>query len=311
MDSQLIQEFDEGFNKYIAPYNQNTTNISLFGSENVITTPIRLWLYKCLDILLSENEDYGMMDEEVLEECEEDGVNMRLLDLYLNEIYSDFEYGEEIYYYDIFRKIWFRIRDSDHKSDLIETLNKQLEESRSVCTTGKVSRLVSVLSGVFTDMEMNISSSEFINNLIIEIKNQYIDNKHNYRDTVNKIKELYEYRKLDIDQSILSEILNIRNVKMHNDIFKIYVKFTDNNIKYEEIKQKLIPIFMYNNASLKEKEFYIKKFDDKQSDIIWKNICNSIYSFFIRLKICIDAINSVLVLITCIWILITIYKIST
>jgi hypothetical protein len=63
-------------------------------------------------------------------------------------------------FFEVFEKVWGRIIGSDFKADLIKRLDEEMMDSECKCFTGRISRLVNVLVGFFSDI--TISSSERI-----------------------------------------------------------------------------------------------------------------------------------------------------
>ncbi len=65
-------------------------------------------------------------------------------------------------FFEVFEKVWGRIIGSDFKADLIKRLDEEMMDSECKCFTGRMSRLVNVLVGFFSDINISTSNSERI-----------------------------------------------------------------------------------------------------------------------------------------------------
>jgi hypothetical protein len=139
-----------------------------------------------------------------------------LINFYLEnkEIHSTLFYR----YGDIFEKVWERIQNPDKfekvwpidklgnkhcpdTNEMIERLKQEIIESNEMCFTGKITRLVNVLVGFYSDIEILIGTSDQINakiNLILE-KYGYLS----IEEQKEKIRE--DLREIDIQDSIIEE----------------------------------------------------------------------------------------------------------
>jgi hypothetical protein len=50
-----------------------------------------------------------------------------------------------------------------------------------MCLTGRLTRLLNTLTGFYDDIELQISDSEQITNIIMSLKNKYIDDELKYQ----------------------------------------------------------------------------------------------------------------------------------
>jgi hypothetical protein len=72
-------------------------------------------------------------------------------------------------FYEVFVKIFGRIVNSDHKNELMKRLDEEMQESECKCFTGRMTRLVNVLSSYFEDINITISTNERISAIILTI----------------------------------------------------------------------------------------------------------------------------------------------
>ena len=72
-------------------------------------------------------------------------------------------------FYEVFVKVFGRIINSEHKDELIKRLDEEMQESECKCFTGRMTRLINVLSGYFEDINIAISSNERISAIILTI----------------------------------------------------------------------------------------------------------------------------------------------
>ena len=123
---------------------------------------------------ISENKN--IKDENktlLLNYCQDDSIhcelNINFKELLINVISHIESYEEEI------------------KLNIYQILNNEIKESKGMCFTGRMSRLINCLNGFDDNIIINISDKEQVTNIIILIKNKLI-NEGIY--TVEKHKEL-------------------------------------------------------------------------------------------------------------------------
>ena len=88
-----------------------------------------------------------------------------------------------ITYADLLTYIWSRISKSVNKPDLCKVLNQEISDGLCMCFTGRMTRLLNCLSGFYNDIELQISDSEQITNIIVALKKKY-----NGEQLVEKVK---------------------------------------------------------------------------------------------------------------------------
>ncbi len=85
-------------------------------------------------------------------------------------------------FFEVFEKVWRRIIGSDFKADLIKRLDEEMMDSECKCLTNRISRLMNVLVGYFTDINITTSNSERLCPIISSVLNG--------RDITDKLKEI-------------------------------------------------------------------------------------------------------------------------
>ncbi len=77
-----------------------------------------------------------------------------------------------ITYSDLLIYVWSRIRN---KNEILKVLNQEISDGLCMCFTGRMTRLLNVLVGFYDDIELQISDSEQITNIIMSLKNKIFD----------------------------------------------------------------------------------------------------------------------------------------
>ena len=102
-----------------------------------------------------------------------------------------------ITYADLLTYVWSRISKSVNKLELCKVLNQEISDGLCMCFTGRLTRLLNCLTGFYDDIELQISDSEQITNIIISLKNKY-----NEKQLVEQVKaEL-------IDRKYSNDVIN-------------------------------------------------------------------------------------------------------
>ncbi len=87
-----------------------------------------------------------------------------------------------ITYSDLLIYVWSRIRN---KHEILKVLNQEITDGLCMCFTGRMTRLLNVLVGFYDDIELQISDSEQITNIIMSLKNK-ISDENQLKDAVKK-----------------------------------------------------------------------------------------------------------------------------
>lgn len=94
----------------------------------------------------------------------------------LIKLYCESEYSHSTYlvsYAELLKYVWSRIEKNKNKDELIKIYDEELYDGMGLCFTGRLTRLLNVLSGYYHDIEIQIGDSEQISNIIVKLKNRY------------------------------------------------------------------------------------------------------------------------------------------
>lgn len=72
----------------------------------------------------------------------------------------------QINFLDVLKAVWNRIRNNEHKTVIKSILNIEMNETKGLCFTGRISRLINCLSGFDDLVQIQISDSERIGSII-------------------------------------------------------------------------------------------------------------------------------------------------
>ena len=106
-----------------------------------------------------------------------------------------------ITYSDLLIYVWSRIASSKNKNNILLVLNQEISDGLCKCFTGRMTRLLNCLVGFFDDIEIQISDSEQITNIIISLKNK-ISNNDELKEAVKQ-----ELTERQYDESVINEWL--------------------------------------------------------------------------------------------------------
>ena len=108
-----------------------------------------------------------------------------------------------ITYSDLLIYVWSRIIASANADEILAVLNQEINDGICMCFTGRLTRLLNTLVGFYDDIELQISDSEQITNIIMGLKNKFPSGDQ------NKIKDAVRKELLDrqYSESIINEWL--------------------------------------------------------------------------------------------------------
>ena len=78
-----------------------------------------------------------------------------------------------ITYSDLLIYVWSRIIVSTNVDEILSVLNQEISNGLCMCFTGRLTRLLNTLVGFYDDIELQISNSEQITNIIMGLKNKF------------------------------------------------------------------------------------------------------------------------------------------
>ena len=188
-----IQRFIDRMNNY--------NNHGIFkDSQNIHSSSIQKSVQESINNLMKDN--FNVSKDEIVERL----IELRpkcLTDLlcYLDD--KDVHSILLLTFYEVFVKVFGRIINSEHKNELIKRLDEEMQESECKCFTGRITRLVNVLSGYFEDINITISNSERMSAIILTI----LDG----REMNDEVKEICrkQLREADFEDEEIEKWINI------------------------------------------------------------------------------------------------------
>jgi Leucine-rich repeat (LRR) protein len=103
---------------------------------------------------------------------------------------------------EVLRSVWKIISEHKESKEIKKILNQEMQDSMCKCFTGRLSRLVNCLNGFDSRVSIQISDAENILNIIISIKNKYVDDVERQKEEVKKELTNRGYDKNTIDEYI-------------------------------------------------------------------------------------------------------------
>ena len=119
--------------------------------------------------ILENNFLLEQTKREILNYCDDDTMHTSL----------------SITYSDLLVYVWSRIIKSNNKDEILTVLNQEINDGLCMCFTGRLTRLLNTLVGFYDDIELQISDSEQITNIIMSLKNKFT-NEEELKDAVKK-----------------------------------------------------------------------------------------------------------------------------
>jgi hypothetical protein len=146
-------------------------------NESVKQNVLKLFnLYK--DIILERNESHEIekIQEELIRRKTWNSANFKSLE-YIKKNISTF--GIDITLKQLLICVWFHITKKlqDHKEELLDILNEELKEMSGTCSTGHMSRLINVLQGFDSSLEIQTREGiqEYIKKHIYNVLNKAVE----------------------------------------------------------------------------------------------------------------------------------------
>jgi leucine-rich repeat protein SHOC2 len=110
----------------------------------------------------------------------------------------------EVGFLDVLVAVWNRISINENATDIKNILNNEIAESKLMCFTGRVSRLVNCLCGYDSLVEVKISDNEQISSVITSIANR-LQLQNNYTTTLHKTIAKQELQDLHYTDDIIEQ----------------------------------------------------------------------------------------------------------
>jgi hypothetical protein len=102
---------------------------------------------------------------------------------------NDIHSGINMTYKELLMLVWDRIRKSKDMKEILSVLDTEITDSKSMCFTGRITRLVNCLNGFDTDVIINISDNEQISNLMVLINKKYAEKEDKKQEFTKAMKE--------------------------------------------------------------------------------------------------------------------------
>jgi hypothetical protein len=149
-------------NNMIYDDNQNIHNHHIQNSfrnslENILKDKRLLDLQTIKQQILENNILTEQTKREIINYCDDDTMHTSLL----------------ITYSDLLIYVWSRITFSPNKDEILQVLNQEINDGLCMCFTGRLTRLLNTLVGFYDDIELQISDSEQITNIIMALKDKF------------------------------------------------------------------------------------------------------------------------------------------
>jgi hypothetical protein len=149
-----LQRMDLRIKRFIDNIKNPQTHILLNDSQNVHSS-----VKESINNLM--RDPFTMNKDVIIKQLiEESPTCLQSLLSYLDD--KDVHSTLYLTFFEVFEKVWGRIIGSDFKAALIKRLDEEMIDSECKCLTGRMSRLVNVLVGFFSDINISTSNSERI-----------------------------------------------------------------------------------------------------------------------------------------------------
>lgn len=177
--------------RWLNTINKLENNKIYMDKENVHNHNIQQSFRKSVENILNNN--YPLLElNEIKNQINENNILTPKAKYLINEYCNDTtQHGIYLITFgDLLRYVWARIINSEHKDNILEILNDEMINSKNSCFMGRIVRLINTLVGFYDDIEIQISDSEQIANIILSIKNNLNNNNiNNISQIKNSIRE--------------------------------------------------------------------------------------------------------------------------
>ena len=96
--------------------------------------------------------------------------------------------------------VWNVVNNHENSTEIKQVLNLEMQDSLCKCFTGRMSRLINCLNGFDSRVQIKISESDEISNIIIIIRNKYENNIEKQKQEVVKELSIRGYDKQTINE---------------------------------------------------------------------------------------------------------------
>jgi len=149
-------------------HNHHIQNSFRNSLSNILKDKQLLDLQTIKQQILENNILTEQTKREMLNYCDDDAMHTNFL----------------ITYSDLLIYVWSRIIVSANKNEILTVLNQEINDGLCMCFTGRLTRLLNTLVGFYDDIELQISDSEQITNIIMSLKNKFSGDQ--LKDAVKK-----------------------------------------------------------------------------------------------------------------------------
>jgi hypothetical protein len=194
--SQIIKRFlDRNHIKnkktiYDDPQNVHDNNITKSIQKsiyNIISDSKETTIDSVLKEIISDKVLNKITKQQLIEYCEDKSVHS-ILNLTFEEVLCS---------------VWKIISEHSERDEIKRILNEEMKDSMCKCFTGRLSRLVNCLNGFDDRVSIKIDDNEQILNVIIKIRNKYMDNIEKQKEEIEK-----ELSDRGYDKNIINEYIN-------------------------------------------------------------------------------------------------------
>jgi Leucine-rich repeat (LRR) protein len=194
-DGNPIERIDVRIQRFID--NLNPKTLDFFSDFENVHSSVK-------DSINSLMKDSFTMDKKdiIQQLMEESPICMQSLLCYLDD--KDIHSTLYLTFFEVFEKVWGRIIGSDFKVDLIKRLDEEMMDSECYCFTDRISHLLNVLAGFFSDINITISNNERIVTFISSVLNG--------REMSDELKELCRksLKEAEIEDDEIDEWLDMK-----------------------------------------------------------------------------------------------------